>query len=200
MLTMAKHWKSVNISPSINLFWYRWGMMWLMCLTMYDLCSMCSAKSEEKKMKIEIIRKLQIGSNTILNDLPKTDEIHLKVFLGNIQDVKDWGQTYFNYLVYLFISWHTSSSLSKNSIINVASVEVVPRKILIDVKTTIAVLGTSNHLLNGYIKGAIAKLCKQKKYLFTQIWRLKGKLKIFILYRFVMKIFFILSWKKCSMA
>lgn len=72
-------------------------------------------------------------------------------------------------LVYLFISWHTWSSLSKNSIINVASVEVVPRKILTDVKTTIAVLGTSKNLVNGYIKGAIAKLCKQKKPLYSNM-------------------------------
>lgn len=162
MLTMAKHWKSVNISPSINLFWYRWGMMWLMCLTMYDLCSMCSAKSEEKKNENWNYSKVADRIQHYIKWLTKDRRNTLKVFLGNIQDVKDWGQTYFNYLVYLFISWHTSSSLSKNSITNVASVEVVPRKILIDVKTTIAVLGTSNHLLNGYIKGAIAKLCKQK--------------------------------------
>jgi hypothetical protein len=49
-------------------------------ITRYDLCSMCNAKSEEKKLKIEIIQKVQIGSNTISNDLPKTDETHLKSF------------------------------------------------------------------------------------------------------------------------
>ena len=49
-------------------------------ITRYDLCSMCNAKSEEKKLKIEIIQKVQIGSNTISNDLPKTDETHLNFF------------------------------------------------------------------------------------------------------------------------
>jgi uncharacterized membrane protein SpoIIM required for sporulation len=36
-------------------------------------------------------------------------------------------------------------------------------------KTTIAVLGTSKNLVNGYIKGAIAKLCKQKKPLYSNM-------------------------------
>lgn len=53
-------------------------------ITRYDLCSMFNAKSEEKKLKIEIIQKVQIGSNTISNDLPKTDETHLKSFFLEI--------------------------------------------------------------------------------------------------------------------
>jgi hypothetical protein len=66
-------------------------------ITRYDLCSMLNAKSEEKKLKIEIIQKVQIGSNTISNDLPKTDENTLKkVFFGNMQYVKVSGETYLN--------------------------------------------------------------------------------------------------------
>ena len=49
-------------------------------ITRYDLCSMCNAKSEEKKLKIEIIQKVQIGSNTISNDLPKDRRNTLKKF------------------------------------------------------------------------------------------------------------------------
>jgi hypothetical protein len=66
-------------------------------ITRYDLCSMFNAKSEEKKLKIEIIQKVQIGSNTISNDLPKDRRNTLKkFFFGNMQYVKVSGETYLN--------------------------------------------------------------------------------------------------------
>ena len=52
---------------------------------------------KKKKLKIEIIQKVQIGSNTISNDLPKDRRNTLKkFFFGNMQYVKVSGETYLN--------------------------------------------------------------------------------------------------------
>ena len=68
-----------------------------------------------------------------------------------------------NYLVHIFPAFAnttllTGSSSSRNSMMNVASVDTVPRNMLIDLSTTSEVLGTLNRREKGYIRGIMAQL------------------------------------------